>query len=176
MGGDSVDTQTTEGLAARVEKLEATVAALASRLHQVEDEAEIKRLQRRYVNALMCTEWDDAAACFAEGARVEVYLHEPVQGKAAITRWFKEELSKTHAGHEGDIVTHPLVTIEGDRAKGSWLLYMMYAYPRTGQALFWVQGFYDMDYVRENGVWKIAIMRWSERLGLPGGGPPTGLW
>jgi hypothetical protein len=44
------------------------------------------------------------------------------------------------------------------------------------QSLFWVQGFYDMDYVRENGRWKIKVMRWTERLGLPGGGPPEGLW
>jgi hypothetical protein len=39
-----------------------------------------------------------------------------------------------------------------------------------------VQGFYDMKYVRENGKWKINYMNWEERMGLPGGGPPEGLW
>jgi len=53
---------------------------------------------------------------------------------------------------------------------------MMYCYPRTGPALFWVQGFYTMEYVRENGEWKISYMNWEERMGLPGGGPPEGLW
>jgi len=53
---------------------------------------------------------------------------------------------------------------------------MMYCYPRTGQSLFWVQGFYNMEYVRENGKWKISYMNWTERMGLPGGGPPEGLW
>jgi len=160
----------------KVAALEATVAELTTRLRVVEDENEIKRLQRRYVDALMATEWDVAVDCFAEDGIVDVYMHEPRHGKAAVEQWFKEVLVKTHAGYEGDIVTHPIISIDGDRANGSWLLYMMYFYPRTGQSLFWVQGYYDMDYVRENGVWKIAVMRWSERIGLPGGGPPTGLW
>jgi hypothetical protein len=35
---------------------------------------------------------------------------------------------------------------------------------------------YVMEYVRERGKWKIILMNWTERLGLPGGGPPEGLW
>ncbi|MCZ7664654.1 MAG: nuclear transport factor 2 family protein [Thermoleophilia bacterium] len=167
---------TVEELEARVRALEDAVGALSARVQATEDVNEIKQLQRRYVDALIQTHWDDAVACFAEDAIIDVYRHDPVKGKVAIERWFKEELSQTHAGYEGDVLVHPVLSLEGDRAKGSWLLYMMYAYPRTGQALFWVQGYYDMDYVRENGIWKIAVMRWSERMGLPGGGPPTGLW
>jgi hypothetical protein len=79
-------------------------------------------------------------------------------------------------GKEGDIVVHPVITLDGDTAKGKWLLYMLYSYPRTGQMMFFVQGFYENEYVRENGRWKIRLMTWSERMGLPGGGPPTGLW
>lgn len=166
----------TEQLEARVRELEGIVHDLAARVRVAEDIEEIKRLQWRYINALMTTRWDDVVECFAGDALIDVYRHEPVSGKAAITAWFKDELSKTHAGKEGDIVIHPLIDVHGDTAKGSWLLYMMYFYPRTGQSLFWVQGFYDMDYVRENERWKIQVMRWSERLGLPGGGPPEGLW
>lgn len=166
----------TEELEARVRTLEGIVLDLTARVRVTEDINEIKQLQWSYINALMTTRWDDVIECFAENALIDVYRHEPVSGKAAITKWFKDELSKTHAGKEGDIVIHPIIDVEGDAAKGSWLLYMMYFYPRTGQSLFWVQGFYDMDYVRENGRWKIKVMRWTERLGLPGGGPPEGLW
>ncbi len=63
-----------------------------------------------------------------------------MRGKAAVTYWFKEELAKTHVGKEGDIVIYPIISVDGDQATGSWLLYMMYFYPRTGQSLFWVQG------------------------------------
>ena len=93
-----------------------------------------------------------------------------------IAKFFKNELSKTHAGKEGLVCIHPIVTVNGDTASGKWLLYMMYFYPRTAQSLFWVQGFYQMEYLRENGNWKISLMTWTERLGLPGGGPPTNLW
>lgn len=160
----------------RVARLEALVRQLSERLQVAEDVREIQELQYRYVNALMATDWDTCAECFAEDALVDVYLHDPVRGKENIRRWFKEELSKTHAGKEGDVCIHPIITVEGDRAKGDFMLYMMYFYPRTGQSLFWVRGQYQNEYIRENGRWKIAVMRWSELQGLPGGGPPTGLW
>lgn len=149
---------------------------IEKRVRVTEDIQEIQQLQVSYVNALMCTEWDKAAECFAENAKIDVYLHKPVKGKAAIVKWFKEELSQTHAGKEGDVCIHPVIAVDGDKAKGKWLLYMMYFYPRTGQSLFWVQGFYNMEYIREGGRWRISLMNWTERLGLPGGGPPTGLW
>jgi len=149
---------------------------LEDRVRVTEDIQEIHQLQRRYVNALMCTEWDDAVDCFSDNAMVDVYLHKPISGKKAIEKWFKEELSKTHAGKEGDVCIHPIISVEGDKATGKWLLYMMYFYPRTGQSLFWVQGFYNMEYIREKDEWKISLMNWTERLGLPGSGPPTGLW
>lgn len=167
---------TLEEMEKRLRATEDALKELGKRVRVTEDVQEIKQLQRRYVNAMMCTKWDEVVDCFAENAKIDVYLHEPVTGKAAIDKFFKEELSKTHAGKEGDIVVHPVISIDGDKAKGSWLMYMMYFYPRTGQSLFWVQGFYEMEYVRENGKWKINFMSWSERLGLPGGGPPTGLF
>ena len=151
-------------MAMTVEEMEKKLKKLEKRVRATEDIQEIHELQRRYVNALICTEWDECANCFSEHAKVDVYLHDPIVGNAAIRKWFKEELSQTHAGKEGD------------KAKGTWLLYMMYCYPRTGQSLFWVQGFYTMEYIRENDRWKISYMNWEERMGLPGTGPPTGLW
>jgi hypothetical protein len=160
----------------RLKATEEALKKLEKRVKVAEDIQEIHQLQRRYVNALICTEWDDCGDCFAKNAKVDVYLHKPIMGNAAIRKWFKEELSITHVGKEGDIVVHPIISVNGDKARGKWLLYMMYCYPRTGQSLFWVQGFYEMKYIRENGKWKISLMKWSERMGLPGGGPPMGLW
>ena len=167
---------TIEEMEKRLQAAETTLKDMQERVQVVEDIKEIEQLQVRYVNGLMDTNWDETADCFAENGKVDVYLHEPVTGRKNIEKWFKEELSQTHAGKEGDVCIHPIITVDGDKAKGKWLLYMMYFYPRTGQSLFWVQGFYDMDYVRENGKWKIAVMRWTERMGLPGSGPPEGLW
>jgi hypothetical protein len=167
---------TLEEMEKQLKATQNALSELGKRVRVTEDIQEIHQLQRRYIDAVICTEWDAAIECFAEDGKIDVYLHEPAIGKASITKFYKEELPKTHAGKEGDILVHPVISVDGDKARGSWLLYMMYAYPRTGQSLFWVQGYYDMEYVRENGRWKISCMRWSERMGLPGGGPPAGLW
>jgi ketosteroid isomerase-like protein len=163
-------------LEARVAELEGTVKKLAALARETADVREIQEVQYRYLDALMAMEWDKCADCFSENALVDVYLHDPVSGRENIRVWFKEELSLTHHGHEGDVCVHPIITVTGDTAKGDFILYMMYFYKRTGQSMFWVQGQYDNDYVRENGKWKISAMRWNELIGLPGGGPPTGLW
>ena len=165
-----------EDLEVRVADLEAEVASLRALARETADVREIQEVQYRYVDALMAMEWDVCADCFAEDAVVDVYLHDPVKGRENIRKWFKEELSLTHHGHEGDVCVHPIITVDGDTAKGDWILYLMYSYKRTGQSMFWVQGQYDNDFVREKGEWKIAAMRWKELIGLPGGGPPTGLW
>jgi len=167
---------TMEEMEKRLKAAEDALKELEKRVRVTEDIQEIHKLQRRYVNALICTEWDDCADCFAQDAVVDVYLHDPIKGNDNIRRWFKEDLSRTHAGKEGDVLVHPVIEVDGDTAKGTWLIYLMYCYPRTGQALFWVQGFYTMEYVRENGRWKISYMNWEERMGLPGSGPPEGLW
>lgn len=63
-----------------------------------------------------------------------------------------------------------------DRATGSWLLYMMYFYPRTGQSLFWVQGFYDMELRSRIRPLEDLVDAVDGAPGPAGGGPPTGLW
>lgn len=165
-----------ETLEKKLKETQVALKELEKRVQKTEDIQAIHQLQRRYVNALICADWDATTECFAKNALVNVHLHKPVKGKENIRRWFKEELSKTHCGFEGDILVHPEITLQGDKAKGKWLLYMMYAFPRTGQSLFWVQGFYEMEYIRENGEWKISYMSWTERMGLPGGGPPVELF
>jgi len=88
--------------------------------------------------------------------KVDVLRHEPVEG-TPFRIWFKEELSRPMWALEGDILVHPVIDLDGDKAKGSGALHDVLL-PRTGQSLFWVQGFYDMDYVREKGKWKISVM------------------
>ncbi len=81
----------THELEARLRELEGTIAGLRGtveelqgRVQVTEDVNEIKQLQWTYLNALMATDWDVCASCFAEDALVDVYLHDPVQGRAAI--------------------------------------------------------------------------------------------
>jgi hypothetical protein len=146
---------------------------IKKRLRVLEDIEQIKQLQYRYLNCVMFAKYDEIGDCFAENAKIHFIESRPVTtGKAAIEKFFKDEIAKIHVGKEGDFEVHPIISVDGDKATGNWVMYIMYFYPRTGQSLFWVQGIYDAEYVREKGKWKFGYLKWRERLGLPGGGPP----
>lgn len=148
-----------------------TLEEMEKRLRVLEDIEQIKQLQYRYLNCIMFAEWDEIMDCFAEDCTMI-----GLKGKAAIAKNFKDFIALGHHGAEGDFEVHPIISVDGDKATGNWITYFMYFYPRTRQSLFWVQGAYEMEYVRENGEWKISNLDWIERIGLPGGGPPRDLF
>jgi hypothetical protein len=146
------------------------MADMENRLKKTEDIEEINKLHCRYVNLLMDNKWDEIMELFSENPIA--IMTETHKGRAAIEKWLKQSVARFHIGKEGDFIVHPNITVEGDKAKGNWLLYMMWAHPRTLQSLFWNQGYYDCEYVRENGKWKFNVFQWKLRLGPPGL-PPT---
>lgn len=149
---------------------------LEKRLRNLEDIEAIKQLQVRYVNYLTTIAWDDLVDCFAEDAVVDLSVGK-VRGKEAIENLFKKKISITHVGLEGNLVVHPIITVDGDKAKGSWLLYTHFSLPHKIQiapsptadvdAPDWMQGYYEMEYVREKGIWKISLLRWTRRIRSP---------
>ena len=78
---------------------------------------------------------------------------------------------------EGNYVLHSIISVDGNKAKGNWLLYTMFSQPHKIQirpattadedAPDWMQGYNEMEYVRENGKWKISLLRWRRRLLSP---------
>jgi hypothetical protein len=77
-----------------------------------------------------------------------------------------------------------IIIIDGDSAKASWLLYIHGAKPHAPRKLppeiagpaaevfgeevgDWVQGYYDMEYKKENGRWKFKLLKWYPRLMSP---------
>ncbi len=133
----------------------------------LDDIERIKQLQIRYVTHLTTCNWDEIADCFSQDAVTDIGTHGIIKGKAEIDKLFKESISKGHLGHEGNFVVHPLISVDGDKAKGSWLLYVMKQFPYTisgGRDMDWEQGFYEMEYVREDGEWKISYMKWRARI------------
>ena len=158
---------------------------LEKRVKTLEDMDQIRKLQVHYVNSLTTASWPEVHDCFSDDATID-FPQGIYRGKNEIIAVFRDLVAQMHVGLEGNFVVHPIITVDGDAAKGSWLLYIQFARPRDlpedfrdligGEDADWMQGFYEMEYVRENGKWKIYFMSWSERLGLPGGGPPTGLF
>jgi hypothetical protein len=99
-----------------------------------EDIEQIKQLHIRYVNALTFIKWNDAIDRFAEDSSLDVQYSGLIKGKDNIAHFFREMLPQIHIGKEGIFTVHPLIEVDGDRAKGNWLMYMMYADHRIWQS------------------------------------------
>jgi hypothetical protein len=142
---------------------------LEERIRILEDIEQIKQLQYRYVNDLTTANWDDLMDCFDENSITDFPYpdHGMTVGKVAIDKDFRERIAyEMIDGRSGDFVIHPIITVDGDKAKGSWLLYLQSElgrkYANGDEAYDWENGFYDMEYVKKNGVWKISLLRWTK--------------
>jgi hypothetical protein len=150
--------------------------SLESRIQKLEDIEEIKQLQVHYVNSFIKTDWDEVIECFAENGTFNAHAGSAT-GRAALNKFFKDRDHRNHIGKEGLFVVHPIIQVDGDKAKGSWLLYIQYALPRklkvkmaelpTDDAPDWLQGYYENEYVREEGKWKISYLKFRCRLWSP---------
>ncbi len=149
---------------------------LERRVKTLEDMDQIQKLQVHYVNCLTTASWPEVYDCFAENGVID-FPQGTARGKEEIKAIFTNVVAQMHVGLEGNFVVHPIVTVDGDTAKGSWLLYIQFCRPRDlpsdflaqigGESPDWMQGFYEMEYVREGGTWKISLLRWRRRLLSP---------
>lgn len=153
-----------------------SIEELEKRIQILEDMDQIQKLQVHYVNCLTTASWPEVHDCFSDSATID-FPQGVYRGKDEIIAVFRDLVAQMHVGLEGNFVVHPIVTVDGDTAKGSWLLYIQFARPRAlpedfsaligGEDADWMQGFYEMEYVRENGEWKISLLKWRHRLMSP---------
>ena len=148
-----------------IEKRLMSLEKLAKKIQVLEDTEDIKSLMRYYVNCLISVKWDELAECFTDKARIEIGVAGLREGKPAIARLFKEEIGTRHIGKEFVFVVHPIITVDGDKAKGSWLLLFMFTEATHIATMSLVQGPYDCEYEKINGKWKISHLKWRQTLG-----------
>lgn len=163
---------TLEELERKLGETEKRLREAERRITANEDVEQIKLLHNRYMDALTFINWDDVIDCFAEDSSIDVQFGGLIKGKANVARFFREQLSRIHNGKEGIFAIHPKITVNGDKAKGNWLMYIMYADHRTWQSRYWLQGIYDAEYVKVDGEWKFSYLQWRPRLEPPGPPPP----
>ncbi len=164
---------TLKELEKRLKETEKRLQDAEERIRVNEDIEQIKQMQIRYANALAYVRWDDVIDCFAENSSIDVQFGGFIKGKARIAKFFKEQLSLIHNGKEGLFMVHPQITVDGDKARGNWPMYIMYADHRTWASRYWLQGIYDADYIRVKGAWKFKHLQWRPRLEPPGTPPPA---
>jgi ketosteroid isomerase-like protein len=139
------------------------IEAMEKRLRAVEDTEAIKTLQNEYLFRVLNRQWAEIPECFADDAFIIVGPHGKCRGKEEITRLFNEVISKANAGKDRDahFTLMPVITVEGDRGEGHWMLYIMISDPATGAVTRLMQGRYDCKYVKQDGKWKFSQLIWT---------------
>ena len=142
---------------------QAAIEALTDQLGQLQDRAEIERLQYAYGYFIDNRMFREMADLFAdEGAWIEIGGRGRYHGKERIHRFLHEVIGEGRWGLAKDeVINHVqqqlLITVDPDRrharARGRAEV-QGNSPPGTPHFLF-ADGIYENEYVRENGRWKI---------------------
>ncbi|SHO43888.1 nuclear transport factor 2 family protein [Desulfopila aestuarii] len=146
---------------------------LEKRIQRIEDLEAIKNLHRTYIYHVNAQEWDDVLDCITEDGTVDLALHGSHTGSAELAELFKVKVAKVNEKwNGGHFVTQPVITVDGDKASGFWMLYIIVFDAETvvGPTLRWIQGRHDCEYVKQDGRWKIKYVKFSR----PWPEPPKG--
>ena len=130
---------------------------IEEQLNQLQDIQYIKDLHREYVYWVGNCEWDRVIDCFTEDCSVNISKWGLRKGKASLTDLFKRDIGNNNMGRGRDshCATMPVIKVDGDKARGQWLMYVFISEPESGKALRWFAGRHDADYRRVEGQWKI---------------------
>ncbi len=132
----------------------ADTADLERRLGIIEDKEAIRRVKARY---LWCNDkklWTDILDCFTEDAYVQ-YGKKVLRGAKAEADF----LASSNVGRASTLSIHQIhneeIDILNDReAKARWQVYV-YLIDVEGKRKSLTTGYYDEDYVKQDGKWKI---------------------
>ena len=152
-----------------IQEMSQRLEEMQKRLMVLEDIEAIKRLQTEYANMLQSGNYDNVGDLFTEDALFEAIGS--VKGRDEIVKVYAENVSKNHKGEEGDILVQPIIDLDGDKAKGKWVIYFFYYHPKTYQTMWFVQSWFDMDYKKVDGEWKISRFGIIHHIEPPGGPP-----
>ncbi len=141
--------------------LTATVAALAARVQRLEDQLEIQKLQAKYVHSLFTQRFEHIVEeCFAKrlpDVSVEFSDSGVYRGLESIRALYAAFSATKQV--PGFFILHmavnPYIEIAADglSARSHWL---SPGAAGSASTATWIWGPYYVDYVKEDGVWRIA--------------------
>ena len=144
----------------------ADLAGLEGRLRELNDAAEVERLQNAYGFYTDRKMWDDVADLFADDATFELAQNGVYVGKARIRAGLEQ--FGTPGPHEGELNDHlqlePLITVAADGRTARARLLQMTMTGKNNEWARWGLGVAENSYVKQGGVWKIAGVRVYSRL------------
>jgi acetyl esterase/lipase len=151
----------------RLDQLAAEVAA-------AEDVRAIKKLQRAYGYYVDKGMWADLAPFYTEDA-VANYPAGVFVGAASIREHLFLNVGGVKLGEvglgDGRLYNHmqiqPVVHLDpgGQTARGRWRALAMFG--NFGGGAVWAEGVYEMEYAKQNGIWKIRKLDYYSGFGAP---------
>jgi len=130
---------------------------LEARIQALEDIEAIKKLKAKYWRCLDRKLWDELADCFIFDAKADYGAKMKFDGREAIICFLRDSLggenvTTTHGGHNPEIEI-----ISGSTARATWALNDYIVIRPNTKRRGW--GFYEDEYVKEGGAWKIKMTR-----------------
>jgi hypothetical protein len=146
------------------------------RLTVAEDIEQIKQLTIRYITGHTLNDGALEAEGFADDATFDRDGQMTV-GKEAIAKFTVNHAEALKASTpftgayqlpkvptDGHFIVHPVISVDGDRAEGTWMQYCLSAEPVTMHIVYYVQALYDIEYVKRNGKWQFHSVKWTPRI------------
>jgi hypothetical protein len=134
------------------------------RLQELLDLEAIKQLKARYFRLMDTKQWDEWALAFADDCVMEVPEANAVyNGRLEIVTRVSSVLASAQTAHHGHM---PEIELTGEHtARGTWAMFDYVEFPERDGTRVGLQGYghYRDDYVRDDGVWRVARSR-LERL------------
>jgi hypothetical protein len=164
-----------------VEELVAKVEYLEKKVQRLEDVDEIKKLQRAYGFYLEHWMAEDLIDLFADGPDSELLVAAgDYKGKESIRRFFHHGVENVEVRKsDNPEFLHQVMQLSGvvdvdpngTTAKGRWYGFGANAFPAEGNKINpgWMNGVYEVDYIKQNGIWKLKKVHWCMTFHAPWG-------
>jgi hypothetical protein len=139
-----------------------TLEEIEKRLLALEDLEKIKVLHQSYINLMDNLRYQEVLDLFTEDATAEVRNFGVKRGRAEMAEVYLDMLAKSRGDtrYDGHMAIQPEITIDGDTAQGTWLIYMLFSKPEIA----WVQGKNECRYRKVDGRWKISKLKFTRTL------------
>jgi hypothetical protein len=129
---------------------------LMQKVQKLEDLEEIKKLHREYISCIDKMENYKVPDMFTEDGIAEIQDSGVIKGKKAIEELYVNGFLSFRKGRtDGHLCGEPIITVDGNQAKGHWTVYIFFSVP----SVQWTQGVNDCEYVKENGKWKFKKLK-----------------
>lgn len=130
---------------------------LEAKIQALEDTEAIKRLKAKYWRCIDRKLWDELVECFTVDARADYGPKMKFESGEAIVKFLKDTLGganvvTAHGGHNPEIQI-----ISTSAARATWALNDYIVIQPNTKRMGW--GFYEDEYIKVNGAWKIKMTR-----------------